>query len=71
MDITIKHYLARIRNSQNKTSWKIRKMVSYINTLISEYRLTAMKFRGYVRKYSNAEANLLERELKEAMKNAG
>lgn len=63
MEITNQVRLDRIRNSQNKNNWIIRRMIKEINIQISSYRLLAMKSRGYVREYCNREANHLENSL--------
>lgn len=63
MEITNQFYLDRIRNSPSKNNWRIRKMIREINLQISEYRLLAMKSRGYIRDFCNREANLLEKSL--------
>lgn len=63
MDITNQFRLDRIRNSQNKNNWRIRRMIKEINLQISEYRLMAMESRGYIREFCNREANLLEKNL--------
>ncbi len=69
MDITIRYYLDKISNYPNKGNWRVRSMISKINTLISEYRLEAMYNRGYIRDYCNKEANYLENQLRLALGN--
>ncbi len=69
MDITIRHYFNTISNYPNKRHWRIRGMISKINTLISEYRLEAMYSKGFIRDYCNKEANYLENQLRLALEN--
>jgi len=65
MDIT-QYYLDRIANS-NPSHWRTRKMIQKINEDISGYRLLAFKNRGYIREFSNREANRLESLLRISM----
>ena len=67
MNITLSYYLDRIKNG-NLKNWRVRNMVKMVNLEISDYRLTAMRERGFTREYCNREANLLEKRLEEAMK---
>ena len=66
-DITYMFYLNRISNANNKNHWRVRNMIKIINSAISDYRYTAMQERGYVREFCNKEANLLEKQLEEAL----
>ena len=68
MDITYNFYFDKIKKSPNKSNWRIRNMVSIINTEISQYRLLAMKSRGYLRDFCNKEANDLEKQLNDSLK---
>lgn len=68
MNITNQFYLEKIKNSPNRNNWRIRRMIKEINLQISEYRLMAMKSRGYLREYCNKEANYLEKSLEISMK---
>lgn len=43
---------------------RIQQRKKEMKVLISNYRLTAMYFRGYIREYCNAQANILENKLK-------
>lgn len=65
MDIT-QYYLNRIANS-NPSHWRTRKMIRKINEDISGYRLLALNSRGYIRQFSNREANRIETLLEIAM----
>lgn len=71
MDITTQFYLERISKTPNKNNWRIRNMISKINLDISGYRLTAMKYPGYIREVCNKEANFLEKRLQEAIGSNG
>lgn len=68
MDISTQAYLQKIKSSGNKKHYRVRNAIKFINTLISEYRLTAMKSYGYIRTFCNSEANYLEKRLEEALK---
>lgn len=66
-NITNQFYLNKIKKNPNKSNWRIRNMVSIINTEISQYRLLAMKSRGYIRDFCNKEANDLEKQLNDSL----
>ncbi len=66
-DITLSYYLYKISMAKNKNHFRIRNMIKIINTIISQYRITARKFRGYTREYCNSEANYLEKRLDQVL----
>lgn len=65
MDIN-QYYLNRIANS-SISHWRTRQMIKKINEEISGYRLLAMHSKGYIRDFSNREANRLESLLRISM----
>jgi len=65
---TVIHLLKLITAAQNKKHWRIRNHIARIETLISEYRITAKKMLGTeVSRICNSNANELEKQLKKAM----
>lgn len=67
MDVTIPYLLYKISTSNNRKHFRTRKMIERINLIISNYRLTAMTSRGFIREFCNREANYLESNLTKAM----
>jgi len=67
MDVTYEHYLDKISRSHNKSNWRVRHMIRSINLSISGYRLLAMKSGGYIREFSNKQANYLDNRLRVAL----
>lgn len=65
MNIT-QYYINQISKS-NPSHWRTRKMIQRVNEEISGYRLLAMKSRGYIREFSNREANRIESLLRISM----
>ena len=64
MDVTTQQKLKLIKEAKNKGHWRIRNHVSFINTEIGQYRLTALSNRGTkLSRICNQKANDLERDL--------
>ena len=64
MDVTNQQKLKAIKDANNKGHWRIRNHVSFINTEIGQYRLTALNNRGTkLSRICNQKANDLERDL--------
>lgn len=64
---TIDYTISLIKSARNKNHWKIRKLISKIEILVSDYRVTALKMRGTdVARYCNSEATRIENQLNRA-----
>ncbi len=67
-NVTEEYYLKQIARNPNKNHFRVRTFVKNVETLISNYRLTAHKFHGtVVGSQCNTKANKLENDLKEAL----
>ena len=68
MDVTNQRKLKAIKDAKNKGHWRIRNHISFINTEIGQYRLTALNNRGTkLSRICNQKANDLERDLSRAL----
>jgi hypothetical protein len=63
-NITLEYYFLQLSSMYPQER---KKAISYLNTLISNYRLMATKSRGYVRDYCYKEADYLEFRLRETV----
>lgn len=64
MNITIDYYLEQINKTPNKKDWRCRYFSKMVDLEISNYRLTARKFRGtVVGQYCSRMSNYLEKRL--------
>ena len=64
---TVEWLFEEIGLAKNKNAEDVKKHIGEIKVVISNYRITALNSKNFVKKWCEAEANKLEQRLKEIL----